>query len=367
MNIIHGHVDYSIEITPGVCPSGWDDLALSCTWGTFFHSQMNARIAEAESGCKLYWIAARHGSRIVAGICLGVRHGSLGNVVNALPYFGSHGDALLVANVPVHVMEAVYAHALDLCHSLGALCLTVITSPFAPADHVERLVALLRPNFVERRICQVASLPPPESSSRAEYSDQIMAMYEGRCRTACRKAEKSGFVLSHARSRDDLLSLAALHQANIKAKGGVHKTARFFENTYELACKNALFPAADLLLYDDQVIAGVVFFEFGHCIEYHTIGVHDDFRSCGTINYIVRERMISAGIRGKKIINFGGTWKSQEGVYNFKKSFGAKDRGYCYITVIFRDLADVMDMSREQIVESYPYMFVLPFSELPDA
>jgi len=103
---------------------------------------------------------------------------------------------------------------------------------------------------------------------------------------------------------------------------------------------------------------------FKDTVEYHTTCLREDYRSAGPLNRIVIDKMIKYGMAGFRYWNFGGTWKSQTGVYKFKKSFGAQDHPYFYFTKFFRDLERVKALRPETIVRDYPLCYVVPFSEI---
>ncbi len=58
--------------------------------------------------------------------------------------------------------------------------------------------------------------------------------------------------------------------------------------------------------------------------------------------------------------NWGGTWESQKGVYDFKKRWNAKDFKYKYFTKIINK--DILNIPQEEILKTYPYFYVLPFN-----
>jgi len=60
--------------------------------------------------------------------------------------------------------------------------------------------------------------------------------------------------------------------------------------------------------------------------------------------------------------NWGGTWLSQTGVYDFKKKWGTSDYPYYYYTKLFNER--VRFSSKGALLKDYPGFFVLPFSEL---
>jgi len=63
-----------------------------------------------------------------------------------------------------------------------------------------------------------------------------------------------------------------------------------------------------------------------------------------------------------KYWNWGGTWLSQTGVYQFKKRWGTHDLKYNYYTNLIDN--SILNLSKEDLLREYPYFYVLPFSAL---
>ena len=72
--------------------------------------------------------------------------------------------------------------------------------------------------------------------------------------------------------------------------------------------------------------------------------------------------MADAAARGFTRWNWGGTWLSQEGVYRFKKKWGASERRYRY----FITLADASLKRRTaaELAAAYPWYYTLPYDQL---
>lgn len=345
-------------------PDGWDELVKSCDWGSFYHSSINISLIESMTCGKPYFIFSMENGVLSGGIAYTVHDGPEGKVVNALPYYGSYGSAVLRTDSEQGLEAALYKALLTRCKELDAICLTVITSPFADAGHHRNVELALNPTFTDPRICQISHLPEYAGESKDAYFEKLMLGFEGRARTAYRKIIKTDFTLDRCETEDDALAFYSIHKENIGAKGGIFKTEDFFLRTFRYAKEKP--EEAELAIVKDagKLIGGVVFFYWKDTVEYHSTCLKDDYRSIGPLNKIIVEKMLEAGMKGYKYWNFGGTWKSQEGVYNFKKSFGAQDHPYFYYTVFFKKLDKIREMSQEALLTGYPLCFVIPFSEL---
>jgi hypothetical protein len=72
--------------------------------------------------------------------------------------------------------------------------------------------------------------------------------------------------------------------------------------------------------------------------------------------------MQNGALNGYKYWNWGGTWHSQTNLYRFKSRFGAKDYEYYYLINI--NNKDILNSTKEILLNEYPYFYTVPFSVL---
>jgi hypothetical protein len=75
--------------------------------------------------------------------------------------------------------------------------------------------------------------------------------------------------------------------------------------------------------------------------------------------------MCDAVDEGYKWWNWGGTWLSQGGVYNFKSRWGTSDHKYFYYTKVYNEA--LLEYPTGTLLKEYPYFFVVPFNVLSTA
>jgi len=90
-----------------------------------------------------------------------------------------------------------------------------------------------------------------------------------------------------------------------------------------------------------------------------------EHRSSQPLSLIIYEAMLEAAEQGYKYWNWGGTWKSQDGVYRFKKRWNTQDKPYYYFTKVMN--SELIALPRETIEEEYAGFYVLPFNSLKGA
>ena len=82
------------------------------------------------------------------------------------------------------------------------------------------------------------------------------------------------------------------------------------------------------------------------------------------MSLLIYEAMQEAARRGCRYWNWGGTWLTQDGVYFFKSRWGTEDRPYYYYISEHEGAESLRNLTKEEIIENYPYFYVLPFNIL---
>ncbi len=117
--------------------------------------------------------------------------------------------------------------------------------------------------------------------------------------------------------------------------GGNAKPLSVFRTLYEI-----FDPKEDYNVYvaqkSDEFTAGLLVFYYKEYCEYFTPVINQKYRSEQPLSLLIFTAMKEAYKRRVKYWNWGGTWPThQEGVYLFKKRWGADERTYNYYTKIF--------------------------------
>lgn len=285
---------------------------------------------------------------------------SYGNVLNALPFYGSNGGILVKENccfqneVYLSLMDAF----IDLADKEDAITSTIITNPLNNNHNFYEQHS--RYTLHDERIGQVTELPVDNNHSDS-LPRALMDIFHQKTRNLVRKAIKSGMEVSHSGSLDLIGRLSELHYQNIAGLGGVAKGIDVF-----LAIRETFVYDKDYRVYqaekDGQIIAALLVFFYNRTAEYFTPAVMEEYRSHQPVSLLIFEAMQEASKRGCRYWNWGGTWTSQQGVYHFKSRFGAIDRPYYYY-VRERDQS-FRKVDAKVILSEYPYFYVLPFSKL---
>ncbi len=267
-------------------------------------------------------------------------------VYNSLPFYGSHGSVLARTEEAEAALVAAYDERATAPATLAA---TMVGNPFLERQPPEPVH-----NLVDERISQVTDLPAPTAGE-----DALMESIDSSARRNVRKAQRAGFVASVDAGR--LGALAAIHRENIEALGGLAKEPAFFEAVPRHFVAGQDYDVYVALL-DDAVVAGLLLFYFNGTVEYFTPAVDHDHRSEQPLALLLVEAMTDAARRGCRRWNWGGTWVSQDGVFRFKRKWGAREGRYRYFVQLNDD--SLLDARPEELRSRFGHFYVVPFSAL---
>lgn len=316
-------------------------------------------------GSRLVVLGAESGGELATAMPLFVHTDpDCGTVVNSLPFFGSHGGALLAPGLaePDEAIRFLLGELEALAEACGAASATVVSNPLAP--HTAVYGAWERCTFTGTRIGQIAPLPDPAPGPEA-VREALMTAYHSKTRNMVRKALSSGLTVRVDNGPKALRLLCELHGAAMAAMGSdAAKPWPVFE-----ALAAALAPGAgrDVLLaeLDGRAVAALLVLYGNACAEYFVPATREGFRELQPMTLLVHEAMARAALLGMRRFNFGGTWESQHGVYRFKSRFGARDHPYHHYTMLL-DRA-LLAQPRERLLAAHPWYFTVPFEALETA
>lgn len=302
-----------------------------------------------------HYLVLTDGGRVRGALpCFSKADARFGTVLNSLPYYGSNGG--FVTDGTPEVEAALLGAYLDLERSLRCCASTIVGSPFDGEREVYE--KNLGYTFRDSRIGQLTALP---ATGRA-IEEELFGLYDESARRNVRKARKSGVTFRESRGAEDLRFLHRTHQDNIRAVEGLAKDWAFFEAVQAVPEECWSVFVAEL---DDAPVAGLLLFRFNSTIEYYTPAIREEFRTMQPLALLVHEAMCRAAKDGYRWWNWGGTWATQDGVYRFKKKWGARDMPYHY----YCRLSDrhLLENKRDVLLDAFPGFFVVPFNELVSA
>ena len=345
---------WELSSTPLPAPHEDADITafLHQTQALLYHSPGYLRLVAQNLSAQAFYLQARDATGIKALLPYLVKSGPLGPVFNSCAYFGSNGGILSKHHDP-QLHKALCDDFFATAVANQASCATLITNPLDPdqqayADHIAA-------DFIDQRIGQITAFPTGMDSEQA-----LLDCFEAPRPRNIRKARKSGILVETNKSAEALQFLIETHQENIRAIGGVTKRASFFTAIEQH------IPDDQWQLFigklEGQPVAALLLFYFNGTVEYFTPCIDSDYRHTQALSLVIFEAMKAAIAKGYHRWNWGGTWLSQDGVYNFKKKWGTSDHPYFYHTRLFN--AQVLRTDKRQLLEHYPGFFTVPFQAL---
>lgn len=301
-------------------------------------------------------LVARDRGRIVGLLPLFIkRNERFGDVVNSLPFFGSHGGPLVDDTHPLADVIAT-----SLCQKLAGIfdggnfaSATLVENPFVPLT--DRQAASLGFEVVDDRIGQFLGLPAPSDDLRAVISRKM----HQKTRNAVRKGQSLGLMIEE---REDMFTLAwlhSVHENSIRSLGGSAKPFDVFEalvDAFKMGKSARLFVAE----FQGQPVAGILFLTHLKTVEYFTPVVEPDFREQQALSALIFECMSRFASEGYTLWNWGGTWRSQDGVYRFKQRWGSESRVYRYFNRLKNGRLRAFE--QDWVREQFPYYYVYRFT-----
>jgi len=326
----------------------WDAFVRGCEGGLVYYSTRYRDLLLDELGCEAEYLVARESGEIRGVLPLMWSSNGGDRVLNSLPYYGSHGAPVAASTDAERALINAWNERATDPRTLAA---TMIANPFRGTEPAEP-----PHDLTDERISQVTELP------NAPDEETILALVDPSARRNARKAERVGVEIDVDPSawRD----LHEIHAANMSAMGGLAKSRSFFEGV-----TRHLRPGKEFDLWvarlHGETIAGLLVLHFGCVSEYFTPATRHEHRSDQPLARILVAAMVGAVERGSRYWNWGGTWSSQDGVYRFKRKWGAREGRYSYFVRIGDQ--SVLEASASDLLKRFPHFYVAPFSALRSA
>lgn len=341
--------------------AAWDALVVAHPAHLAFYTVAWGRALERLlPRCRTIYLMAKRGDTL-CGVLPAVlqRDGPYGAVVNALGYFGSHGAPLVTEGPHESDVREALLDAFDaIADRHDAASATVIANPLDPRTSTA-LVARYGA-AVDMRIGQLNALPQI-GGTFDEVSSALLPTYHPKTRLVVRNALAGRVRVRRDDSMAAMEQLAAVHAQNMTRVGGRTKpTADFavLRDCFAPGTGSALWVAE----HDAVPIAYLLCLYAGQVVEYFTPATVEGFRSQQPMSLLIHHAMCDAVQQRRLWWNWGGTWATQDGVYRFKKRWGALDVRYGYYARIRHE--SLRHARRNELLDGYPNLYVTPFDGL---
>lgn len=285
------------------------------------------------------------------------RHSELGEVLNSLPWFGSHGGCTLADPADDATRRALLAAYAELASSPTVVASTLIASP-AEEPARERYRELLEPRFTDGRIGQITPLPDPGG----ELDERLMATFRSKTRNLVRKSLRQGFTLDDRGDAGAWDFLYATHCENMQAIGGAPKPRSHFDAMRETLPADWLRLSVARL--EGEAVAAMLLVRFQRTVEYVTPVIRVAHRPRQPLSFLIWHGMLASARDGFRWWNWGGTWRSQESLHHFKAGWGAVDRPYSYYVRVPASGLERLRAELPRYRDAFPFYYLAPYDAL---
>jgi hypothetical protein len=298
---------------------------------------------------ELYFVLDITEEKFNAAIPFCLYRGRYGPVINSLPFYGSNGGIIAMKDA-VCTAEPLLQKLIEFARQVNSISVTVIESPLN--QYLDKVFA----NF-SLKDSRISFLNNFTIGMNPE--NLIKQFQEPRPRNI-RRAQSAGIEVRQSHSQEAIDFLSITHEENITSIGGLAKPPEFFEILLtNLSQENwVIFEA----LLDGKRIASLLLLQSKNVIEYFTPAVLPEFRSLQALSLLIFQGMQFAIKNEIEFWNWGGTWESQTGVFDYKKKWASQKGVYKYHTLLLDE--SLILKKKEDLLDAYPYFYVLPFGSL---
>jgi len=324
----------------------------------FYHSLSYRKLLKKIfTDCEDFYFCAVDGEKIYAILPVFIKLGKFGNVINSLPFFGSNGGIIYIGEKLEKKIKLKLFKSLDeLCKIKKAFSCTIIEPPF---EKDKSIYKSFESNLIDTRIGQFTELPKSENELKCE--ENLFKIIHPKHRNSIRKGLKSNFEISIDNSKHSINEMYKLHGDNMRNIGGLSKKKIFFDNI------NSLFKPNDeyriyIAKYNGELASSLLIFYYKDMVEYYCPSSKKKFKEKNPLSVLIYKAMKDSILEKKSLIwNWGGTWLSQKGVYNFKSRWGTVDFPYKYHIKTSHNIK-VEEYSAKELFKNYENFYSLPFS-----
>ncbi|MDP1801682.1 MAG: peptidoglycan bridge formation glycyltransferase FemA/FemB family protein [Bacteroidota bacterium] len=351
---------YTVQIkTPNeIIENEFSELLLSTSTNLLYSSLPYLKLLQYFLNCEVIIITVLKDKSIVGCFPLAFKNNlKHGCVCNSLPFYGSNGGMIVSESVTDknEVRTILKQEFEKIVQHKSCVAYTIISNPL-DVETDNWLRNNVSHDQIDERIGQITHFP----KGIVDIENDLMKSFEDPRPRNIRKAIKEGVNIYATNDQDAIDFLYKVHYDNIKAINGIPKEKKFFDLIPKFF--NNTEYKIYIAEYKGERVGALLLFYFNKTVEYFTPAVIESHRNLQPTSLIIYKAMIEAIKDGYENWNWGGTWLTQGGVYDFKKKWGTTDHHYFYYTKIYKE--DLYTSSKEFLLQEYPYFFVLPFSSL---
>jgi len=284
-----------------------------------------------------------------------------GKIINSLPYYGMHGGVVTSYELSCEDNKSVKKILLkrfkNYCLNNDIISSSIITSPFEKDNDIYN--EILNPDYTEKRRAQIIKLPKYDN----DINNIIFNMVESRCKRAIKKGIRNDVKIINDFDSKYFDELYNMHSQRMLAIGGLPKSKSFFKLVFTEMIENEDY-TFKLAFKDNKIIGGLLLFYHKEYVEYFTPIFDIEHSEYQPNSMLIFEALKEAITKGYSMWNFGGTGWSMDSLFLYKRSWGAQEYTYFNYINTFDNVKNIINLSKEEILEAYRDFYVIPFNIL---
>ncbi len=296
------------------------------------------------------YLAAFVGGELAGFMPLRWRTGSLGPVINGLPFFGPNGGPVLTA-CGQHCKDSVLSRLADevmlFAREIEAISLACYTPFF---DECGAFESAFRVDRVVERFTQYLDLAGFDG-----WPSYIRHKSVGRAKTKG--------VTVRPGTTHDVPKLFEIYSSHYGRKGIPLKPEQYFRGVVESLCPAgvARFTVAE---WEGEVVACLITIQAGITISYNVPCCAEHAMTTQANSLLIDDSVRALHASGYRFWNWEASASREHPVYKFKSRWGSLEGHYKILIKYPMGLKVFLNCHQEEIADQYPFYFVVPFDDL---
>jgi hypothetical protein len=341
-----------------------EDFLQACPFAPVYYAPAYHNLLSKILQVQVQYICGIHNGQLEVLMPFVVKKAGGFSVLNALPYFGSHGAFLVRESTRETVKELVQQAMAFLeayTKEAGISAVTIVTNPYDTTTSD----CLITDNYFDYKLKRVSQFSPLPAMEQLGFplDEKLIATFKNPRPTDIRKAIKSGVEIHRSDNWEDFVFLYEVSKENMESKSLQSKDLSFFELVYREM--GPAFYRLYIATIDGVKAGGLLNLCYNGHVEYFVPASLDQFKQAQPSSLLIFRAMADAIEESNHIWNWGGSGDGTGGVFEFKKKWGAGSHDYYYLNKIV-DPA-LRRVTPAFLQESFRYFFVCPYSELESA
>jgi hypothetical protein len=296
------------------------------------------------------YLLAYANDKVAGFLPLRWRNGSLGPVINGLPFFGPNGGPIFTCDKSIEtiaILNALVVALADLSAELKAISVVLYTPFLADPTPIKRV---FNPDRIIEKFTQYIEMT------------KSPMQWPTRSRRAIIRAKKRACQIRIGTS-EDISQLLDIYHENCAAADISLKPDEYFYQVVNHLCPAGIarFTVAER---DNRIVACLITIQCGKTVSYNVPCSRFKDRTLQANSLLIDESVHYFRDCGFLYWNWEASPSREHPVYEFKSYWGSDEAAYQILIRYPYGVTVFQGVSPKDIADAYPYYFVVPFSNL---